>query len=341
MTTEAPDVLPPEAGVPNPRKKKAAPPEPVTWEGYLTGKKVAADRFLARITKGGISVPTADTAASFAQALREKPDRVLRIVALIQASAPLGDTVREIVLKLAEASLAGLDIGPLDAATFERTVLSWLRQAKKRPLPATELGTLFLLLQVGSQRRMVDEETVYRLLGEAVTRPAKPRTKQVSREQAPPNLLPPLLSADPAVAVLTPMLRVHQASAAEADSLRAEIRSRTAEVEQLVAARSALGAERDEARREIGLLRSENAAARVKIEDLEAKLVGLHDGYRHTIREMGERMIGVLGGQVTRWLRTGLAAARAEPPRVPVVEERLEDALTLIEKEIAWLQHSA
>ena len=87
------------------KKRKAA--IPVSWNEYLTGKKVAADRFLAAITKSGIPVPTPVTLDDTAAAVREKPERVQRLVALLQAAAAHGLTVRDVVLKLAEAALTG------------------------------------------------------------------------------------------------------------------------------------------------------------------------------------------------------------------------------------------
>lgn len=323
----------------NPNRKAAARP---SWDEYLTGKKVAAAPFLARMAKGGIPVPTADVLAGFAEAVRARPERVLRLAALVQAAAEHNETVRGMVLQLAEAGLSGLELWPAEETAVERAAWSWLRRAKKRPLPAAELGALFLLLQVAAQRRMVDEGAVQGLLEEALARPAKSHARRrAAGAPAPPSPVLPLLAVDPTAAVLTPVLRVHRAMAADADGLRAELRSRAAEVDGLVAARTELRAAGEQARAEIETLRAERAAAEARIAELQAQLTDVHDGYRHKLREVRGRVRGVLGGELTRWLRTGLAASRATPPRIPVVEERLEDALTLIEKEMEWLQPSA
>lgn len=338
MALSTRDAPAPPGGKPKPKAGAAARP---SWDEYLTGKKVAAGAFLTRMAKGGIPVPTSDTLAGFAEAVRARPERVLRLATLVQAGAAHSETVRGIVLQLAQAGLSGLDLWPAEDDPVERAAWSWLRRAKKRPLPAAELGALYLLLQVGAQRGMVDQGSVQTLLEEALARPAKSRPRQAAGAPAPPPAVLPLLAVDPTAAVLTPVLRVHRAMAADADGLRAELRARTAEVDRLVAARTELSAAGEQARREIATLRAENAAAEAKIAELQAQLIDVHDGYRHKLREVRGRLRGVLGGELTRWLRTGLAASRATPPRIPVVEERLEDALTLIEKEIEWLQPSA
>lgn len=336
MTSRTLDAPAPAGGAPN--RKPAARP---SWDEYLTGKKVAAAPFLARMAKGGIPVPTPDTLAGFAEAVRARPERVLRLAALVQAAAGHNESVRGVVLQLAEAGLSGVGLWPVEENAVERAAWSWLRRAKKRPLPAAELGALYLLLQVATQHRMVDEGAVQELLEEALARPAKSRARQTAGAPAAPSAVLPLLAVDPTAAVLAPVLRVHRAMAEDADALRAELRARTAEAEALVAARTELRAAAEQARVNIEALRAEKAAAEARITELQAQLVDVHDGYRHKLREVRGRVRGVLGGELTRWLRTGLAASRAMPPRIPVVEERLEDALTLIEKEMEWLQPSA
>ncbi len=63
--------------------------------------------------------------------------------------------------------------------------------------------------------------------------------------------------------------------------------------------------------------------------------------YQHKLDDVRGHIRGTLQGQLTRWLETSLDASRASPPRTEVIEERLEEALKLIEKELQWLQPSA
>jgi hypothetical protein len=74
------------------------------------------------------------------------------------------------------------------------------------------------------------------------------------------------------------------------------------------------------------------------VEELEAHILDLHDGYRHMLREERERTLGLLDGELSRWLKTALAALNAEPPRIPVIRERLEDAIAVLARETTRLE---
>ena len=85
---------PPVAETPERKPKAAIPPGSPSWEGYLTGKQVPSGGFLARVTKGGFPVPTSETFAAFEDAVRAKPERVFRLIALVQAAADRSESVR-------------------------------------------------------------------------------------------------------------------------------------------------------------------------------------------------------------------------------------------------------
>src|SRR5437879_4643797 len=142
----------------DPQKSQAslatpAPPKPSTaqtppaesaspWEEYFIGKKVPAGRLLAKMEalrkKGGMPVPDDALRTRFAEALIVKPDRVARIVALLQSSTPHSDTIRRIALDFAEIGikrLCGVTLPePLDAAGFRAAVSSWIAGIPKKPL---------------------------------------------------------------------------------------------------------------------------------------------------------------------------------------------------------------
>jgi hypothetical protein len=107
---------------------------------------------------------------------RAKPERVFRLIALVQAVADQSESVRNAVLRLAEAGLSGLDLALNSPNSFDVVAWSWVRRANERPLSQLQLGALFLWLRVGSHRPLVDA-SVAALLEEAATRPAKPPTR--------------------------------------------------------------------------------------------------------------------------------------------------------------------
>lgn len=60
------------------------------------------------------------------------------------------------MLRLAEAGLSGLDLALDSPHSFGVVAWSWVRRADKRPLSKLQLAALFLLLQGGSHRQLVD-----------------------------------------------------------------------------------------------------------------------------------------------------------------------------------------
>lgn len=344
-----PTAMPP----PTPAEPAAnqALPEAATspWEAYLTGKKAPATRFLAKMdaarAKGGLSLPDDATRNRFAEALAAKPDRVARLVALLQACPPYSDTVRRIVVEFAEAGIKRLGTvtfpEPLDATAFRATVSNWLAGLRKKPLKPAELNLLFLFLQIGWQRQILDHDTAFHLVASAVAKPAKAQPKKAAATKPAPTPLEVLLAATPGALVLSTLLAHAEAAKVEADKLNTQIQAQAVEIVRLTANCAVLNGTISELRADIATLEDKKAAAENKVTELEKQVVDIRDGYQHKLDELRGRIRGVLQGQLTRWLQTALDASRSDPPWTEAIQERLEDALRLIERETQWLQPSA
>lgn len=72
----------------------------------------------------------------------------------------------------------------------------------------------------------------------------------------------------------------------------------------------------------------------LEIEKLKKEIVEIQASYQYKLDDLRGRVRGLLRGQLTRFLQTALDASRSEPPRTSVIQERLEDSLKLIDKEI-------
>ena len=318
------------------------------WETYLTGKKTPAIRFLAKMeaarAKGGLTIPDDVTKRRFAEALLAKSDRVARLVALLQMCVPYSDTVRHIVVEFAEAGIKRLGIinfpEPLDAKAFSDAVSAWLNSLRKKPLKPVELNLLYLFLHFGYQRQLLDHETAFRLVGYAVTRPAKLLTKQSPIKKPFPNQLDVLLTTAPAVPVLLALLAYAAATKTEANKLNDQIQSQAEEIARLSSECANLNVIIPLLRDEIATLKSQKSAKENKVTELEKEIVEVRGSYQHKLDDLRGRIRGMLQGQLTRWLQTALDASRSDPPWNQAIQERLEDALKLIGKEIQWLQPS-
>ena len=96
----------------------------------------------------------------------------------------------------------------------------------------------------------------------------------------------------------------------------------------------------DERRGRIGHLQETVTALKRDIEGLEQDLVSQKTSSLYELQTTKARMMGVLRGELTRWLATAQDAATADPPHGRVVIERLEQALRKIEGEVQWLDSS-
>ena len=315
------------------------------WEDYLTGRKVPANKFLAKMEKGAITIPDEAARLRFAKAFLEKPDRTARLILLLQASHKFGDTIRRIVVAFAEAGIEQLNVvsfeESLDAAAFGSAVRSWLASIRRKPLKSGDLNILFLLLHLGWYRQLIDEDTVLNLITLAISKPEKTQSKAI---QPPESALTPievLLDADPKVPILSTLVAYSKASKTATDRLNAHILAQETEIGRLTAQCAELNTVIADFHARFATLQELKANDEAQIAAFEKQNVEIRDGYQHKLYELRGRIRGVLQGQLTRWLQTALDASCSDPPFVEAIRERLEDALALIEKEIQWLQPSA
>jgi hypothetical protein len=315
------------------------------WEDYLVGKKVPADRFLAKMRKGVITIPDNATRQRFAEALVAKPDRIGRLIALLQASVVSGDTIRRIVVELAEAGIKRLGTvafsEQLDANTFYHAVSSWLAGIRKKPLKPADWNILFLLLHFGWHRQVLDDDTAFSLIASADAQPGPSRPKHAQPATPTHTALEVLLAGAPMAPLLSSALAYYKVYRSAMDTLRAQVQSQVAELGRLSAECASLNATITSLRTDIATLQEEKANAEGRITELGQHIVDVRDGYQHKLDELRGRMRGTLQGQLTRWLQTALDASCSDPPWAQAIQERLEDALKLIEKESQWLQPSA
>jgi hypothetical protein len=321
---------------------QTAPASP--WEEYLTGKKTPAASFLAKMGKGVGTDPDEMTRDRFAEALVAKPERIDRLISLLHAPVLSGLTIRRIVLELTEAGIRRLSSisfpEPLDAMTFSQAVLSWLNDIPEKPLKAAELHILFLLLHFGRQRQLLDQDTAFSLVDAALTKPSKSRPMQAQPGKRASSLMHVLLAIGPRESLLSSLIAYFDTSKAAADKQNTQVQSQVADIERLTAERASLNATITGLHAEIVTLKEQKTAVETQVTELERQMVNVHDGYKHQIYEMRERMRGILQGQLTRWLQTALEETQVESPWMKAIEERLVNTLKLIEKEIQWLQPS-
>lgn len=319
------------------------------WESYLTQKAGSATEFLNRMekkrAKGGLVLPDDGIKIRFADALSAKPDRVARLFQLLRACGSRDESIRRIVLGLAEAGIRKLGIvalpEPLDAGSFRAMVTAWLDGIPKRPLKARDLNLLLLLLQFGWQRQVLEAETAYGLVASAVARQVKGQPKKASVTLPVRTPIEALFAMPPVASALVGYLAYADVVRDETNRLNARIQSQTDDISRIQAECTHLNGKITALLEREASLKNEKAGLESTINRLNQEIVEVRDGYQHKLAEVRGRIRGTLQGQLSRWLQTALDASRSDPPWNQAIQERLEDALKLIERETRWLQPSA
>jgi len=341
---------PPNVSPPASAAVVSAPPVPdpkpsSPWENYLTGKKRSPEKLLVTLAKDAITLPDEATRDRFVEALLAKSARMARFISLLQASRTTSNrTLRKIVGDFAEAAIRRLQLitipEALDGTTFEQAISFWLAGIRKKALGVAELNQLYLLLHFGALREVLDADTAFDLATTVVSKSGK----KVQRQEPGQSLqtsLDVLLCAVPTRPVLTSLVAHANLTKRQMTQFNSQIAEQAEEIARLGAEIVQLKVNITALQEQIAGLKGENKAAEQKVQQLERQIIEFRDGYQHKLDALRARIRGVLQGELTRWVETALDAVRAEPPFTQAVQERLEDALKLIQKEIQWLQPSA
>lgn len=316
---------PAEAALVEERQETAVPESfRSPWLEYVgSKKKKRGEPFLKKLEKEGYTEPDDTVVSDFGWLATENPERLPRVTELVRAARPLNPRTRGAVEVLALEVLArsGLtEIGAAgDWAEVSRQLQRWM-DSQERPLQGEALAVLMVALAVGYLRGDAPEPSVVALIDGALTRPARRGSKK-GPQKPPSHPVAVMLSANPTAQSLRPLMQLSQTKAAESYELHQRISA-------LEEAKAGLEEERESLVCRVATLEHDVAGERSRVEALTAEL----DGYLHKLEDERGRSRGA-GGTLLRWLETALDAARAEPPFLPVVRERLEDAIELIAKE--------
>jgi hypothetical protein len=326
------------------RAPKKAASARVGWEEFLLGRKSKAARFVEKLRRGPKPVLDSGARVRLAAETISQKDGIERLLDLVQASVDTLPSIRETALDLATAGIeaAGIVLPPLPSSqyAYAQQVLAWL-ETTGGPLKAQQLRMFMLLLHVGVVRYSLDRDTAFDLLRRALAPKAGKRRERrdlASRSEPLPEDV--LILADPVPTSLITLLQYEASIASERKRLERRVEGQAAEVSELHGRTGEFDAALQQSREEIRRLQKENEQATAEIERLKKEVEDVHGDYKFKLYDLRGHVRGALGGQLTQWLRTALDASCASPPRAGVIQERLEDALAMIEKEMRWLQPS-
>jgi cell division protein FtsB len=223
------------------------------------------------------------------------------------------------------------------AGGFGTAISTWITSVPDRPLSTETFQILLVALHIGWYHKCLDDDEALRLIVSAFS---KSERRQAVAPAVRPELmlLDVLLAAPTSKATLSHQTMYFRQLKAKADKANATIQAQREQIERLSTDKATLRATIDRMREEYVAMEERYVSATDAIAELERKNVTIRASYQHKLDDTKGRISGMFEGQLARWLQTSLEAVHMTPPRVEVIEERLEDSLALIEKEIQWLR---
>jgi len=299
------------------------------WTEFFQSKKIPAERFFKNIaagTKKGLKdVPIN---VSFKEELVtvyfSRSNNIDRLLDLLQNVHSSGKQFRGFLTDLCESVLRGDTSisfpSRMDLGTFQEFIFSWIGSLRKRKIKIADFKKLLLFLHFGSLKALIGHTTAREAINTALAKGKK--QSGVSCEKR--SELELLLQCTPQQELFSCLLAYSEALLLSEDKS-----SRIEKKNQKV---SNVGKPKESNLNE--LIESLQRENKEKTEELSE----LKEAYQFQLEELKGQIRGMMQDEITRWLSMAYAAANAEPPRISVVRERIEDTLKLIEKGKAWLQ---
>jgi hypothetical protein len=255
-----------------------------------------------------------------------------------------GGSIRESVLVLAENFLrergaVPSNPSPLPANEWRVATANLLRSPSPKNAK-TNLSVFGVPLLLAFHREWLTEDDIVALLFNAFPTPKAKRSRSGSLQAVEPSPLAIILGAPMKKSSVAPLLAVDRAWRKRTAAQAAEIVQLQESVRRLENEKAAVAGELQQAQTRIAGLESTIHDQGTRITNLERELTDTRTTAQHRYDALKGRIRGFLEGELLRWLQNATEAANIDPPRIRVIQERLQSALNGIQKETQCLQSS-
>jgi|GEM_PF-1882411 len=298
--------------------------------------------FLRKLSKSAFSIPSPEESRAIARTISAREDGALRLLALLQALGEASGSIRESVLVLAEDFLREQSAFPaqslpLAANEWRAAIASLVRPSPpKGAKPNLSAFGIFLLLAF--HRNWLAEDDIVALLQTAFQAAKAKRPQSGKPKSTEPSPTEVILGAPFKKPNVAPLLTLNRAWGKRTEVQTTEIAKLQERVRELENGKAALTSELEQAKTQITGMESAIREQRTRIESLERELTDTRFAAQHRYDALKGRIRGFLEGELLRWLQNASEAASIDPPRVRVIQERLQSALSGIQKETQCLQ---
>ena len=298
------------------------------WTEFFQSKKIPAERFFKNISAGTkkdlLDVPID---VSFKEELVtvyfSRSNNIDRLLDLLQNVHSSGKQFQGFLTDLCESVLRG-DVSisfpaRMDPGTFQEFLFSWIGSLGKRKIKIADFKKLLLFLHFGGLKALIDHTTAREAINTVLTKGRK--KSGISGEKL--SELELLLHCPPQQEFFSCLLAYSESLFFSVGNFRTEIKNQKSP--------------NTEKPKDNNLNELVECLQRENKEKTE-ELVQIKEAYQFQLEELKGKIRGMMQDEIARWLSMAYSAANAEPPRINVVRERIEDTLKLIEKGKAWLQ---
>lgn len=317
--------------------KKPKPAQPATLIEFvsMSGPDTARP-FLKRISKGVVSIPEAEEIRAIVKTLIERPESVDRLGFLLKASDGAAPSIRNAIWTAGTAYLRETNILPssFDGDDSPAYRLAIETQLQKKPAKGEKdpdiLGVLLLL---GLHQGFLTETEIDSALKRHFS--IKSDAQRKGQCESPTAVL---LGLPFKRKTMMPAMALHGAWQQQAESLEKSNGDLRAEVTSLGAEKVSLLQQISEGEAKRTALVEENSRLAEAVRDAQQAIADAKNSDRHRYDALRSRVRGFMEGELSRWLQTAFEASSIEPPRIHVIQERLESAVSGIKRESTWLQ---
>jgi len=299
------------------------------FEDYFIGKPPTPRTKLLKAFDGAATTSISEERLNqLANAIARKPGSLTKLVTLIQEDGTTNPNLHNLLLTLSEAVIRTYGSVSLpqsaNASTFAVELREWLHRRSKKPMTKQFSNELILLVLVGLHKGWVSSDEAADIMLST--------TKDVGMSplQITHSLLQ-LWSTDPSQQILFAQLATLRASA---DALQENIEALEVRIARLAAARNEYRLKVEELTSDIRDYEAREKEASERIDQLQHEARESRASYLHELRTSKEQTRGMLSDPILRWITTSLTAIRTSPPRIHVAEERLQDAVDMIKREL-------
>lgn len=285
-----------------------------------------------------MSIPTQEDLRAIVESSDIEKRVAPRLLGLLQNIDVASETIQNALLDLAESLLRQLghlrqDADPQNVSDCQTIASRLLAPGGRKPKKLQpDLFGCFLLLAY--HRHWLTPPDAIALLDSAFTVQRTKKSPIVDNGPAPEDIV---LHSPLKKTQIAPVLALNRSWNSRHVANEKLLRESQTKISELTEQVSELNATVADLNSRIECLEGVLCEKDTLVSDLRQQLDDLQTAWLHRHDETKARIRGFLEGELTRWLQNASEATDADPPYLPVIQQRLRSSLNGIQSQLQWL----